>query len=166
MKNTSDIRVFAFTGGNGSGKTTYALKLAKEKGFAFFSLDKTIKNFNVPINSYEDYMTFYQKALDLMSKQACEVLKAGESVVFDFGGGLPSRIWLKEIAHQVETEIEIFHLEVPIDERLQRIKKRNFEKDSEIYSFHMSDEEFFRHNKAESQPPPEEPGVHVTVIRN
>lgn len=46
--------IYAMTGGNGSGKTTYALKISKEKSALFLSLDKTIQDFNQPIQSYED----------------------------------------------------------------------------------------------------------------
>lgn len=51
--------IYALTGGNGSGKTTFALRISKEKNAKFFSLDKTIKEFNQVIQSYEDYMTHF-----------------------------------------------------------------------------------------------------------
>lgn len=166
MKNKSDCIIYALTGGNGAGKTTYALKISKEKGAVFFSLDKTIKDFNQVIQSYEDYMSHYQRALDLMSELAILVLKDGGSVVFDFGGGISSRTWLKQIAKASGAEIEIFHLEVPLEERRRRIQQRNIEKDKDVYFFPMSDEEFNLHNKNDPSSPPEEAGIKVTRVNN
>lgn len=158
--------IYAMTGGNGAGKTTYALKLSKEKGAKFFSLDKTIKDFNQPIQSYEDYMLYFQQALDLMSSQAVQFLKNGDSVVFDFGGGLSSREWLKQIAKLSGAKVEIYHLEVPLEERRRRIKKRNLEKQENIYFFNMNDEHFDKQNKEDPPPPPAESGIEVIRVKN
>jgi predicted kinase len=158
--------IYAMTGGNGSGKTTFALKISKEKGAKFFSLDKTIKDFNQPIQSYEDYMVYFQQALDFMSSQAVQFLKEGHSVVFDFGGGVATRGWLKHIARSSGAEVEIYHLEVPIDERRRRIQKRNLEKQKDVYFFHMDDEHFNNQNKEDSPGPPAEPGIKVIRMKN
>ena len=163
-KDKSNRIIYALTGGNGSGKTTYALNISKEKGAVFFSLDKTIKDFNQVIQSYEDYMSHYQRALDFLSAQALFVLKNGGSVVFDFGGGLSSRHWLKQIAKSCDAEIEIFHLKVPLEERRRRIHQRNKAKDKTVYFFHMSDEEFNVHNKNDPEAPPPEPGIKVITV--
>lgn len=166
MKLPNNPTIYALTGGNGSGKTTFALKLSREKGAVFLSLDKTIKGFNEPIRSFEDYMAHFNRALELMSKEAITALKKEESVVFDFGGGIATRPWLKQIAKEGDAKIEIFHLEVPFEERRQRIQKRNKDKNPDIFFFHMSDEEFLQQNKTAPEPPPEEPGVMVKRIDN
>lgn|GEM_PF-3426591 len=158
--------IYAMTGGNGSGKTTYALKISKEKGAKFFSLDKTIKDFNQPIRSYEDYMLYFQQALDLMSSQAIQFLKEGDSVVFDFGGGISSREWLRQLAKASGAEVEIYHLEVPLEERRRRIHKRNLEMQKDVYFFHMDDNEFARHNKEDPSAPPAESGINVIRVKN
>lgn len=159
-------KIYAMTGGNGAGKTTYALKISREKGAQFFSLDKTIKDFNQPIQSYEDYMSFYQRALDLMSSKAVQLLKEGTSVVFDFGGGKSSRDWLRHISVSSGAEVEIFHLEVPLAERKLRIQQRNREKNKDVYFFYMTDEHFDQENQADPPPPPEEDGIKVIRINN
>jgi len=161
-----DPTIYALTGGNGAGKTTFALKISKEKNAAFFSLDKTIKSFNQPIQTYEDYMTHFNRALDIMSSQAILKLKEGSPVVFDFGGGISSRPWLKKIAESSGADVEIFHLEVPLAERRLRIQKRNSEKEKDVFFFHMSDEEFDTHNKADPEAPPAEPGITVIKVKN
>jgi predicted kinase len=159
-------KIYAMTGGNGAGKTTYALKISQEKSAQFFSLDKTIKDFNQPIQSYEDYMLYYQRAMDLMSSKAIQLLKEGTSVVFDFGGGVASRDWLRHIAVSSGAEVEIFHLEVPLEERKRRIQQRNREKNQDVYFFHMSDEHFNEHNQQDPPPPPTEEGIKVIRVNN
>ncbi len=158
--------IYAMTGGNGSGKTTYALKISKEKGALFLSLDKTIKEFDQPIQNYEDYMSQFRRALDLMSSKAIPLLKSGGCVVFDFGGGISSRQWLKHIAESSGAEITIFHLEVPLEERKRRIQQRNIDKHQDVYFFQMSNEEFDRHNKQDPPPPPIEEGIKVIRVKN
>ena len=166
MKNNPGRIIYALSGGNGAGKTTYAQKMDKEKRVAFFALDKTIKEFNEVIKTYEDYMSHFQRALDLISSKSIEVLKNNGSVVFDFAGGISSRPWLKQLARAGESEIEIFHLEVPLEERRRRIRQRNIEKNKELYFFHMSDESFDRQNQSDPPAPPAEAGVRVTRIDN
>jgi predicted kinase len=140
--------------------------LSKENGVVFFSLDKTIRDFDQVIQSYEDYMSHFQRALDLIAAQAISVLEDGGSVVFDFGGGISSRPWLRQIAKATGAEIEIFHLEVPREERRRRIQQRNKEKDKDVYFFHMSDEEFNLHNKSDPPAPPAEEGIKVIRVNN
>lgn len=166
MEDKSVRTIYALTGGNGSGKTTFALKLSKENGAVFFSLDKEIRDFGEVIRSYKDYMVHFQRALDLIAARASSVLNAGGSVVFDFGGGISTRPWLKQIAKATGAEIEIFHLEVPLEERRRRIEKRNAEKNSDVYFFHMSDDEFSLHNKSDPPPPPAEFGIKVIRVNN
>jgi predicted kinase len=165
MKMKSPVTIYAMCGGNGSGKTTFALKISQEKDAAFFSLDKTIKEFNQPIQSFEDYESYMSKALDIISSQAIQVLKTGRSVVLDWGGGLSSRSWLKHIADSAGAAIEIYYLEVPKEERRRRVQKRNLEKQKDVYFWNMSDEEFDRHNK-ENHSPLEEDGIKIVKIKN
>lgn len=156
--------IYAMTGGMGSGKTTFALRLAKEKGALFLSLDKTIKDFNQPIHSLEDYESYMKRALEKMSAKALRALQADQSVIFDFGGGMPHRAWLLQMARAAGAQIEIYHLEVPREERKRRVQQRNLEKVEGVFHFHMSDEEFERQNKQEPSPPPVEEGVQVIRV--
>jgi len=49
MTKNSKPTIYGMVGPMGSGKTTLALKIARERGALFQSLDGTIKNFNEPI---------------------------------------------------------------------------------------------------------------------
>lgn len=122
----------------GSGKTTLALKIAKEKGALFQSLDGTIKSFNEPVGNLEGYERLMSRALDLMFSRALQALKSGQSVVFDVGR-LP---WIVELAKARDAKIEVYHFEISPEERWRRVQKRNEEKLEDIYHWTMSKDEF------------------------
>ena len=70
------LTLYAMVGPMGSGKTTLALKIAKEKKANYYSLDKTIKEFNVPIRNINDYEIHMVKALELISEWAIQALRS------------------------------------------------------------------------------------------
>ncbi len=53
MNPDSPLTIYAMAGPMGSGKTTLALKIAKEQNAFFQSLDGTIKNLNEPIGDLQ-----------------------------------------------------------------------------------------------------------------
>lgn len=145
----------------GSGKTTFALQIAKEKNALFGSLDGTIKSFNQPIKNLQDYESHMQKALDIMYANALAALTKGQCVVFDVGRWP----WLKELANEVDAKIEIYYFEIPAEERWRRVQKRNREKPENVYYFTMYKDEFDNQDPIR-QPPPLEPGLTIIKITN
>ncbi len=146
----------------GSGKTTLALKIAKDKNANYYSLDKTIKKFNVPIRNINDYEIHMVKALEMIRDGAIQALRGGIPVVLDFGGGLSHWEWLKNIADSTNAFIEIYHFDVPLEVRLARVKKRNEEKPKDIFHFVMNEEEVIA-SKSIREPPP--PSDKVKIIK-
>ena len=129
MNPDSPVTIYAMVGPMGSGKTTLALKIAKEKGAYFQSLDGTIKSFNEPIGDLQGYERLMPKAIDLMFSRALEALKNGQSVVFD----IARWPWLMELADATDAKIEIYHFEISTEERWRRVQKRNEEKPENVY---------------------------------
>lgn len=146
-------------GAMAAGKTTLALKIAKDNGALFQSLDGTIKSFNQPIDDLKGYERLMPKALDLMYARALEALKSGLSVVFDVGRWP----WLKELADEADAKIEMYHLEIPTEERWRRLQKRNQEKPAGVYHWTMTKEEFDSQN-TNHQLPPAMPGLKIIKI--
>ncbi len=138
MNPDSPLTIYAMAGPMGSGKTTLALKIAKEQGSFFQSLDGTIKNLNEPIEDLQGYERLMPKALNLMFLRALEALKSGQSVVFDVGRWP----WLMELAEAADAKIEIYYFEISSEERWRRVQKRNDEKPENVYHWTMSKEEF------------------------
>lgn len=146
-------------GAMGSGKTTLALKIAKENSAFFGSLDGTIKSFNQPIKNLKDYESHMEKALELLYSRALEALTKGQSVVFDVGRWP----WLKDLADAANAKIEIYSFEIPTEERWRRVQKRNQEKPEGVYHWTMSREEFDNQNTHRQLPPPM-PGLKIIKI--
>lgn len=143
----------------GSGKTTLAQKIAKERGAYFQSLDGTIKDFNEPIGSLDGYERLMPKALNLMFSRALEALKNGQSVVFD----VARWPWLRELADAANSKIEIYYFEISTEERWRRVQKRNQEKPDGVYHWTMSKEEFDAQDPARRLPDPM-PGLTLIKV--
>jgi hypothetical protein len=90
-------------------------------------------------------------------------LKENRSVVFDFGGGMAHWPWIQSLAEKAGAKIEIYHFEIPLEERKRRIQKRNLEKPDGVYFFAVSDEHF-NQSKTRTEPPPEGDGVKVIKV--
>lgn len=148
----------------GSGKTTLALSISKDREARFFSLDKTIKEFNKPIKDIKDYEFHMAEALEIIGTNAIQALKINQSVVLDFGGGIGHWEWLKNIADSSGANIEIYQFEIPIEERLKRVRKRNQDKPKDIYHFTMSDEEVMGSKSPRETPEPSEQVKIIKVI--
>jgi predicted kinase len=146
----------------GSGKTTLALKLSKDRGAQFYSLDKTIREFGLPVRNVQDYETHMAKALEIIASHSIQALKGGTPVVLDFGGGMGHWNWLKDIADSTGANIEIYHFEVPLEMRLERVRKRNEEKPADVYQFTMTDKEVVASKPTRETPLPSE---RVKIIK-
>jgi predicted kinase len=159
MNPNSPLTIYGMVGPMGSGKTTLALKMAKERGAFFQSLDGTIKDFNEPIGSLEGYERLMPKALNLMFSKALEALKSGQSVVFD----VARWPWLRELADAADAKIEIYYFEISPEERWRRVQKRNQEMPDGIYHWTMSKEEFDAQDPTRRLPDPM-PGLNFVKI--
>jgi len=159
MNPDSSLTIYATVGPMGSGKTTLALKIAKEQGALFQTLDGTIKSFNEPIGDLKGYERLMPKALDLMFSRALQALKSGQSVVFD----VARWPWLIELADAANTKIEVYHFEIPTEERWRRVQKRNTEKAENVYHWTMSKEEFDAQDP-HREVPPSRPGLKIVRI--
>lgn len=159
MNPNSPLTVYAMVGPMGSGKTTLALKIAKENNALFQSLDGTIKGFNQPIGDLKGYESLMAKALEIMYAKALKALKGGRSVVFDVGRWP----WLMELATAADAKIEVYHFEISKEERWRRVQQRNNEKPENVYHFTMSKEEFDNQDAHRNLPAPM-PGLKVIKI--
>lgn len=160
MNPDSPLTIYGMVGPMGSGKTTLALKIAKEQGALFQSLDGTIKSFNEPIIGLEGYESLMPRALDIMYKKALESLRKGQSVVFD----VARWPWIMELANEVDAKVEIYYFEISAEERWKRVQQRNKDKPKNIYHFTMTKEEFDAQNPTRHVPPPM-PGLKIIWVR-
>lgn len=160
MNPASPNTIYAMVGPMGSGKTTLALNIAKEKKALFQTLDGTIKSFNEPIEDLEGYEKLMPKALDLMFSKALEALKNGQPVVFDVGRWP----WLLELANAADAKIEIYNFQISSEERWRRVQKRNSEKPEGVYHWTMSKVEFDENANLKRSLPPAMPGLRIITV--
>lgn len=144
----------------GSGKTTMARRIEKEKDAVFFTLDGIIKSFNQPIKNIKDYESHMAKAHDIMISGASAALRSGKNVVFDIGGPWPR---VKDLANSLDVKIEIYHFDISPEVRWQRVQKRNNEKPVGVYHFTMYKDEFDSQDP-KREPPALEPGLKIIKI--
>jgi len=159
-------QLYAVSGQIGSGKTTWARKLANEKQALFFSTDQWISQLGVPIGSHEVYAKYYPGIRDRIYEVATQALNLGLPVVFDFGVNLPGgRKGLQNFANGVGASLEIYHLSVPIDICKERVRERNRNKPKNIHSFDFSDEDFDFIAKNYEAPTSDE-GLKIIEVKN
>ena len=158
--------IYAVAGQMGSGKTTWARRLANEKNALFFSTDQWIANLGVPIGSHEVYAKYYTGIRDRIFEVAQQALNLGIPVVFDFGVNQPKgRAGLKKFADSVGATVEIYHVSVPIQLCRERVKERNTNKPKDIYSFQFSDDDFDIISK-NYEPPKSDEGLKIVEVKN
>ena len=137
MRNVPDSlsgpRVYLITGGTGAGKTTYALKLARETGAIRFSIDDWMTTLfwmdsPDPI-SFEWAMERINRAEAQMWEMAQQILGGGLSVILDLGFTKAAhRQKFYDLAKAAEVTASLHWVAVSPEERWRRVQSRNAEK--------------------------------------
>ncbi|MBC7753700.1 MAG: ATP-binding protein [Moraxellaceae bacterium] len=157
---------YAIAGHIGSGKTTLARKLAKEKQALFFSTDQWIASLGVPIRSHEVYAKYYTVIRDRIFEVAQQALHLEVPVVFDFGVNSPKgRAGLQKFAPAADADLEIYHASVPIEVCREGVRERNKNKSQDIFSFTCLDDDFDFISK-DYEPPTSNEGATVIEVKN
>jgi predicted kinase len=123
MSNTAtQPRLLLICGLVGAGKTTLARKLAEEIPAVRLCPDEWLMDLGVDLHDEK-----LRERLEARFKQlAYELLKQGQDVVLEFGfWARPERDEIREAAHNIGASVELYYLEVPHDELVRRVEKRN-----------------------------------------
>lgn len=138
--------LYMLCGNTGAGKTTYAHKLAAEKGAIRFSIDPWMQ-----AHYGADYtgqgLPWMQERTARCEVQIWEVIaqlaQLDIPVVIDFGSGSrKSRDACREKAATLGMPISLHYLDTPRGERLRRVRQRNIDKDPQVYALEVTDEMF------------------------
>ncbi|MBP3389665.1 MAG: ATP-binding protein [Clostridia bacterium] len=110
----------------GSGKTTFAKKLAKQENAVLFSPDDwQFKLFGNDINQ-PTHDENHTKIEELMWDVAKDILKTGTDVILDFGcWAKEERDAFRKKAHNVGAGFKIHFMNTPVEEIWARLEKRN-----------------------------------------
>lgn len=129
----SVLKVYLITGGTGAGKTTYALKLAKETGGIRFSIDDWMTTLfwmdsPDPI-SFDWAMARINRAETQIWDTTQHILAQGLPVILDLGFTKAAhRQKFYDLGEAANVQTELHWVDVPTTERWWRVQSRNTEK--------------------------------------
>lgn len=127
---TSVARVFLLCGLPGSGKSTVAKEIERERGALRLSPDEWIAALYGPDIQQRDPETFQGPARDrteaLQRGLAAQLLTRGLDVILENGfWGRTERDEYRAWAHALGARVELRYLEVPREELWKRLERRN-----------------------------------------
>lgn len=105
----------------GAGKTTRARQLVQATNAVYLCVDEWILGLGVSLVDYE----FRFKLQNCMLDHAGKILRAGASVVIEFGSwSLEERARIREVARAEGAAAELHFLNAPLDELVRRVRER------------------------------------------
>jgi predicted kinase len=157
----SGATAWLLVGLTGSGKTTFAAKLAAS-GVVRLSVDETVAarhgRYGVDYD-HRDYFTLEEPVVTELTERMAELLASGVSVVFDHG------LWLREARDRYKKLVEssgatwrLVFFDVPREVLLERLTTRNLRTDANALPVTPHDLDDFY---ARFQPPALDEGAEV-----
>lgn len=124
----------------GSGKTTYAKRLEEATGAIRFTPDEwQLKLFGNDMGS-PDHDRRHTAVEDIQWALARQLLQRGVSVIMDFGyWGIDERQCLYDTAKALGAFFRVHYLDVPMEELLRRVEKRNADPEGEAFTVTEAD---------------------------
>jgi len=148
-------RLIEVCGSTGAGKTTYSISLAQEMGAVRFSIDpwmQTLFSKDMKSLDYSWMIERVYRCYEQIWEVSKQILLLGGNVILDLGFTTKAQreIFLTN-AKELGIDSEVHYLDVPVDVRQQRVKQRNVSKDSDLYSFEVTEMMFnFMESKFEA----------------
>jgi len=122
-------KVILVCGKIGSGKTTYAHKLAKQLNAVIFAQDEIMLGlFGAALyeNEPEQYYQYSEWVQEYVKRKAGEAAKAGATVICENGFWPRSeRDELRRFYGDMGVACELHYMDTPEEQRLRNIKERN-----------------------------------------
>jgi predicted kinase len=124
-----------------SGKTTLAREIASREQAVLICEDEwLLKISDGQINSLQDYVKYRDRLRKIFSSHVPELLRLGNSVVFDFGGNRPEdRNWVRSISTAGEADCLLHRLFMDENICRERLKLRNETKPEGLYWGHVEE---------------------------
>ena len=157
--------LYFFTGRAGAGKSTLARQFSVDRHAILICEDQWLARLFGGVASLAEYLERRGRIRQLLADWVPQLLGAGHSVVFDFGGNtIKDRAWVRSLFAKLGAEHELHYLVA--DEALcrRRIRERNRTKPQGIYWGDVSDELFDEVNRY-FQPPTHDEGFTVVEHR-
>ena len=153
-----------FCGKMGSGKSTKAEEIARERGAVLLSEDIWLTAlYPAEIYSFNDYLKYSARLKPLLMVHVRSILKAGISVVMDFPANTKNqRAWFKEVFADHAIPHQLIYLDVSDQLCLKQIEQRRKIQPARAQ---FDTEEVFHQVTSYFQAPSAEEGFDMEVIR-
>lgn len=142
-------KVILICGKIGSGKTTYANKLAKQLNAVNISQDELMLSLFGPelyYNEPEKYRKYCSRVEDYVKRKVGEVAKAGAIAICENGFWTHSeRDELHRQYKDMGVKCELHYIDTSEDQRVQNIRRRNEEIRQGKSHFYLTDEKDISH---------------------
>lgn len=139
--------VFLICGNTAAGKSTYAIKLAAEQNAIRFSLDPWMQTlFGADYDSHGNDFNWLIERTERCKTQIRQIseqlIRQGINIVLDLGfGDIASRQYYRDWAAAHGADVSLHFLDVPAEERRNRVRNRNREK-GPTFAFEVTDQMF------------------------
>lgn len=148
-------RLILVCGRTGAGKTTYSISVCQNVGAVKFSIDpwmQTLFSKDMTSLDYAWMIERVNRCYEQIWEVSKQILELNGNVLLDLGFTTKTqRDFFVTKANTLHINTEIHYLDIPKHIRLNRIKKRNIEKDPAVYSFDVTDMMFnFMESKFEA----------------
>ena len=131
--------LYALCGFVGSGKSTFADKLARDNSSFVFSIDQWMLSIFGDTLNRSELLTKQRKLHSLFYESSLKLLSLNQSIILDSGLWKHSeRMELRESASNDNIPLEIYYLDVPFEVCRGRVLARNYNNDQNNY--HITDE--------------------------
>lgn len=122
-------KLFFFCGKMGSGKSTKSKILATENNAVLISEDDWLSaHYPTQIQTFDDYIEYSNLIKPFVKRHVQELLNMGVNVVMDFPANtIKQRAWFTSLCLEVNSEHELWYLDLTNDQCLSQIARRRVE---------------------------------------
>jgi len=109
----------------GCGKSTLSEKLSKILNAKYFAVDRVLDEHNLTKDKEEGYISqkSFKKANELITPKAQEILKSGQSVIFD--GNFYWKSQVEDLISRLDFPHYVFTLTAPLEVCIKRDSERS-----------------------------------------
>lgn len=157
-------KLFFFCGKMGAGKSTKSKIIAAENNAVLISEDDWLSaHYPTQIQTFDDYIEYSNLIKPFVKKHAQNLLSIGVNVVMDFPANtVKQRAWFTSLCLEINSEHELWYLDLSNEQCLSQIAKRRLEQPSRA---HFDTEAVFHHVTRYFQEPTDDEKLSLVHVK-